>query len=475
MQLSGFAPASATLTLAVGDQIDIPILLRPADLNETVRCERRRRWSSAPHAHSRRRHHAARSRHAAAERPQLSRSRAAGARRVAHEHAQHRALRRDVGGARHRHLGRRPAQPRQHASSSTACRPTTTPRISPGTYFGEEVIREFQVITSGRRRRVRPRVGRHHQHRDAVRHATTRAAARYGFFRDDALDARNPLATRKDPLTPGAVRRSAVGGPIVARPHVLVRQRRAHARRTGPASSRSRRRSVERHQRARSTRVGYAGPRIATGEFPTGYDTTNVFGRVDHAVDAAHAARSCATASTTSRSENARSVGGLNAVSRGTAARRSRPDRRGEPGCRRRRGVARSTSCARSATRSRLARRPNDLIGPAVDDLGRRQLRHRRPRRRRRATSTSSSWPTRVTLQRGGASAQSRRRPALQPRRRSTFPARCRASTPFTSLANLQRGRLHQLPAGVRRAVAVPVEPEPRRCSCRTSGGRVRR
>ncbi len=27
--------------------------------------------------------------------------------------------------------------------------------------------------------------------------------------------------------------------------------------------------------------VGYRGPRIATGAFTTGYDTTNLFGRVD--------------------------------------------------------------------------------------------------------------------------------------------------------------------------------------------------
>ena len=49
----------------------------------------------------------------------------------------------------HRRLGRRTAQSRATASSSTACRRTTTPRISPGHSSARKSIREFQVVTSG--------------------------------------------------------------------------------------------------------------------------------------------------------------------------------------------------------------------------------------------------------------------------------------------------------------------------------------
>ena len=63
---------------------------------------------------------------------------------------------------------------------------------------------------------------------------------------------------------------------------------------------------------------GYHGPRITTGNYPTGYDTTNVFGRLDHQATAASnlQARYLFYHVT---SDNARNVGGLSDVSRGAA------------------------------------------------------------------------------------------------------------------------------------------------------------
>ena len=64
----------------------------------------------------------------AAERPQLPRPRAARARRVADQHRQHAALRRDVGGARRRACRSAASATSRTTSSSTACRPTTMRR-----------------------------------------------------------------------------------------------------------------------------------------------------------------------------------------------------------------------------------------------------------------------------------------------------------------------------------------------------------
>ena len=72
-----------------------------------------------------------------------------------------------------------------------------------GTYFAEDVIREFQVVTSGG-------IAEFGRASAGIVNIVTQSGANdlrgraYGFFRDDALDARNPLATREDPLEPGA-------------------------------------------------------------------------------------------------------------------------------------------------------------------------------------------------------------------------------------------------------------------------------
>ena len=65
-------------------------------------------------------------------------------------------------------------------------------------------------------------------------------------------------------------------------------------------------------------RSGYRGPRVATGNFATGYTTNNVFGRVDQQAREPDI-WSCATAMYNVTSANARNVGGLSDVSRGAA------------------------------------------------------------------------------------------------------------------------------------------------------------
>ena len=99
----------------------------------------------------------------------------------------------------------------------------------PGTFYSQEVIREFQVITSGGIAEFgRASAGTVNIAHSLGRRTAGRARA-YGFLRDDALDAREPAGPDQGPAAPVAVRRRAWAGPLRARPHVPVRERRADA------------------------------------------------------------------------------------------------------------------------------------------------------------------------------------------------------------------------------------------------------
>ncbi len=232
-----------------------------------------------------------------------------------------------------------------------------------GTYFSEEVIREFQVVTSGGisefGRASSGIVSIVTQSGGNARHGRV-----YGFFRDDALDARNPQATREDPLT-HAQYGVSVSGPIhTDRTFYFANAERTRLDRVGIITVES---AVVDAVNARLDEVGYPAARVATGEFDTGYDTWNVFGRIDHGVsDASRLAIRYSLYDVAS--DNARNVGGLNTVTRGT-----RLDNRDQT-------VALNllTSLSHStfnelraqATRSRLGAPPNDTAGPAVNISG---------------------------------------------------------------------------------------------------------
>jgi hypothetical protein len=113
--------------------------------------------------------------------------------------------------------------------------------------------------------------------------------------------------------------------------------------------------------------VGYRAPRISTGAFTTGYDTINLFGRVDAQLSAGHLVTGRYSLYDIS-SENARSVGGLNDSSRGTSL-----DNRDQ-------SVAFASIVPTPSKvvneirgqfwRSQLDAPGNDLIGPAVSISG---------------------------------------------------------------------------------------------------------
>jgi hypothetical protein len=183
-----------------------------------------------------------------------------------------------------------------------------------GTFYSQEVIREFQVITSGG-------VAEFGRASGGVINITTKSGTNdwhgrlYGFGRNQRFDARNPLASSKGPLTQ-AQYGSSLGGPVVHNRTFIfsnfeqTRQNRAGLITIAPANADA--------INAALNSFRYAGWPITTGEFPTGYDTTNFFARVDHRLNVANQL-AVRYSIYDVNSPNARSVGGLNAISRGTS------------------------------------------------------------------------------------------------------------------------------------------------------------
>jgi hypothetical protein len=232
-----------------------------------------------------------------------------------------------------------------------------------GTFYSQEVIREFEVITSGG-------IAEFGRASGGFVNIITRSGTNnfngrvYGFLRNQRFDARNQLAPAKDPLTQ-AQYGASLGGPV-RRDRTFfftnfeqTRLNNAAVITIPPANVTA--------VNTRLDEIGYAGPRISTGVVPTGFDTTNFLFRLDHRIDQSN--------QLTTRynlyditSLNARNVGGLNAVSRGTAL-----GNRDQTIA----GSLVTTLSPRTLnearfqyTRSRLAAPVNDEAGPAVNISG---------------------------------------------------------------------------------------------------------
>jgi hypothetical protein len=302
----------------------------------------------------------------------------------------------------------------------------------PGTFYSQEVIREFQVITSGG-------IAEFGRASAGTVNILTRSGSNvwrgraYGFLRDDALDARNPLAPAKDPLRQWQYG-ATLSGPVRRDRTFLF----ANVEQTRLASTSviTIRPDAVDAVNARLDAVGYRGPRIATGLFDTGFDTTNVFFKVDH--------RSSEKVSLTARysyydisSENARSVGGLNAVSRGTALQNTDHTLAMDMVVTLSPRTVNETRL--QATRSRLGAPPNDLVGPAVTISGVASL------------GTSTTSPTardidlyelaNVTTSLRGAHALKAGVDVIWNRIDVEFPGAIQGVYSFPSLANFQAGR----------------------------------
>ena len=137
----------------------------------------------------------------------------------------------------------------------------------------------------------------------------------YGFFRNQRFDARNPLAPRKDQLTQGQYGGST-SGPI-KRDRTFLFANFEQTRRND-SSVITIAPSAVASTNTRLNQVGYPGSRVETGVVPGGQDTTNLFARVDHQLNTSNFMNARYHLYDIS-AINSRNVGGLNAVSRGTA------------------------------------------------------------------------------------------------------------------------------------------------------------
>lgn len=182
-----------------------------------------------------------------------------------------------------------------------------------GTYYSEEVINQFQVITSGG-------IAEFGRASAGVVNIITKSGTNdwrgslYGFARNQRFDARNPLAPTKD-LLPQAQYGATFSGPI-KRDRTFFFTNFEQTRRNYSAVITIAPSAVA-SINTRLNAVGYKGPRLGTGVVPASFDTTNLFGRIDHQLNDRNqlSARYSLYHIT---ADNSRTVGGLNAVSRGS-------------------------------------------------------------------------------------------------------------------------------------------------------------
>lgn len=182
-----------------------------------------------------------------------------------------------------------------------------------GTFYSQEVIREFQVVTSGG-------IAEFGRASAGVVNIVTQSGTKdwrgrlYGFLRNQRFDARNPLAPSRDPLTQTQYGAS-LGGPVLD-DRTFLFSNFEQSRRNDSLVITIAPANVDAINN-RLGQINYPGPLIETGLVPSGFDTTNFFARVDRRLndDNQFAARYSLYKIS---AINARTVGGLNAVSRGT-------------------------------------------------------------------------------------------------------------------------------------------------------------
>jgi hypothetical protein len=232
-----------------------------------------------------------------------------------------------------------------------------------GTYYSEEVIDQFQVVTSGG-------IAEFGRASSGVVNILTRSGTNewrgdlYGFFRNQRLDARNPLAPTKDLLTQ-AQYGVTVGGPLRHERTFFftnfeeTRRNYSAVITIAPAAVNA----INNRWRA----VNYPGPLLQTGVVPASFDTTNFFARIDHRLN--HRNQLSARYSLYHiTANNSRTVGGLNAISRGSGL--GDTDQTVQVS----NVTTLSTRTVNEArfqyTNSRLSAPVNDTVGPAVGISG---------------------------------------------------------------------------------------------------------
>jgi Carboxypeptidase regulatory-like domain/TonB dependent receptor len=182
-----------------------------------------------------------------------------------------------------------------------------------GTYYSEEVIDQFQVVTSGG-------IAEFGRASGGVVNVLTKSGTNdwrgslYGFFRNQRFDARNPLAPVKDFLTQ-AQYGLTLGGPLRRERTFFFSNFEQTRRNYSTVLTISPAAVLTINNRLRA--VNYPGPLVSTGVVPASFDTTNFFTRIDHSINQRNQL-SARYSVYHINALNSRSVGGLNAVNRGT-------------------------------------------------------------------------------------------------------------------------------------------------------------
>ncbi len=232
-----------------------------------------------------------------------------------------------------------------------------------GAFYSQEVIREFQVITSGG-------IAEFGRASGGYVNIVTQSGANdyrgraYGFLRNQRFDARNTLAATKDPLTQAQYGVS-VGGPVKRdRAFFFANFEQTRLNNTTIITIASANADAVNSE---LDRINYQGGRITTGITPTGFDTTNFLIRSDYRLSDKHLLMARYNLYDIF-SFNARNVGGLNSISRGTALDdRDQTFALSEVAT----ITPRLVNEARfQFTRSRLGAPVNDETGPAINIAG---------------------------------------------------------------------------------------------------------
>jgi hypothetical protein len=439
VQLAGFGSTRTALKLKVGDQIDLPIVLQAATVTEAVQVE-----AAAPLVEARR------TEVSAAVSPQevdtlplngrnyldlallapnVSRTNLRSTDRFAETSA--------VAGTAVSISGQRNLANSFIVDGLSA---NDDAADLAGTFFSEEVVREFQVVTSGG-------VAEFGRASGGTVSVVTKSGGNnltgraYEFFRGDLFDASNPLSARRDGSTNAPLKDPlrqnqyglSMGGPIAKdRAFWFGSFERTQLDRTGIVT-------IATGAVVAINRVlaqdGYPGPKVTSGNYPTGYTTNNLFGRVDDQVTPRSHLQVRYSLYDVG-SENARNVGALNDVSRGAAL-----DDMDQT-------VATSFLSTLSSgminearaqyTRSDLAAPVNDVIGPAVNVSGVASWGTATFSPTARVLDVVQAVDT-VTFQRGDHLVKAGG-DLLYNRVRIDFPGALQGVYAFTSLANLARG-----------------------------------
>ena len=301
-----------------------------------------------------------------------------------------------------------------------------------GITYGLDAVDQFQIVTSGAQAELGRALGGYvnvvTKSGTNVLHGTA-----YDYVRDDRFNARNALSGTRLPMHQTQYGGS-IGGPLV--PNRTFYFGNLEQRRLEQSGLTTITNTTASAINAHLSAVGYPGPPVTTGAFPTPVDTTNGFVKLDHQVGGRDQI-SVRYSVYDVGSENSRGAGGLNAPS--ASAGLDNLDHTLAIGNTHTISARTVLETRAQIAHSNLQAPPSDAVGPAVSIAG------------LAAIGTSSGAPTQRTntlyqlvtnlSHQTGAHALRAGADVLHNNDRITYPRANRGSYTFSSLANFLAGR----------------------------------